>query len=478
MVGSLAERRVGGCGEDRSPLVLNWRSLDTLNPEELVFGLSKHPLEYGFGVRIGRGEVVPEIKYAPRPGTESSIERLKSEYMNITNEVLDRAVNLGLPSIQLETEYVAQMTYKPEWGEEILRVQRDILEHYHDEYGIRCALRATVGDVRTAENGLRTGEYYSNVIESFEKAAKQAHLISIESIGGKEVFNHALIRSDVKGVVFAVSVLASLDMQFLWKEISDIAQRAGIIAAGDSDCAHSNTAMQLAGGMLGKELPHSMAAFVRAIGAARSLVAYEQGAVGPGKDCGFENVIIKAITGYPMSFEGKSSACADSTLMGNIAGAACDLWSNESVQQGELFGGTTPQVFTEILGYDCALFNSAIKMGRQKALRDILVASDKYRDPQSLVLAPDSACSIGDAVVEGRGDFYSRGLGAGKRALQIVNEAFKNGSLKLPTLESKFLGSLTHDVDNMPTEEGDFIEKMTKDFADAGIGFRAMNYDL
>jgi methanol--5-hydroxybenzimidazolylcobamide Co-methyltransferase len=370
------------------------------------------------------------------------------------------------------------MTYNPTWGEEIVRIQRDILEHYHDEYGIRCALRATIGDVRTAEDGLRTGKSYSNVIESFERAAKHVDLLSIESIGGKEVFNHALIRSDVKGVIFAVAVLACEDMRFLWKDIVAIADKAKVIAAGDSDCAHSNTAMQLAGGMLGKELPHTMAAFVRALGASRSLVAYEQGARGPGKDCGFENVIVKAVTGCPMSFEGKSSACADSTLMGNIAAAACDLWSNESVQQGELFGGTTPQVFTEILGYDCALFNAATKLGNQMELRDALVASDKYRDPQSLVLAPDSACSIGNAIVSEADNYYLRGLKAGQEALEIIDTACESNMLRISSLELKFLGTLEREARAMPAEESSFIEEMIKTYSSSAAGFSTRNYDM
>lgn len=453
-------------------------SLEISDPDELVFASCKHPLEYGMGLKIGQGEVVPEIKYAPRPGTESSLEKLKAEYVGITKDILDRAINLGLPSIQLETEFVAQMTYNPKWGEEILRVQRDILEQYNKEYGIRCAIRATIGDVRTAEDGLRSGIYYENVIESFDRAAKHAHLLSIESIGGKEVFNYALIRSDVKGVVFAVAVLACIDMQFLWKEITRIANNAKVIAAGDTDCAHSNTAMQLAGGTLGKELPHTLAAFVRAIGASRSLVAYEQGALGPGKDCGFENIIIKAITGYPMSFEGKSSACADSTLMGNIVGASCDLWSNESVQQGELFGGTTPQVFTEILGYDCALFNAASRTGNQKVLRDMLVYSDMYRDPQALVLAPESACSIGTAIVEERNDYYARGLGAGTTALRIIEDAVGSGRLKLPAQESKYLQSLTKELRKMPAENTTFVERMVSDQLKTATGFDRKNYDL
>jgi methanol--5-hydroxybenzimidazolylcobamide Co-methyltransferase len=448
------------------------------DPSDLVFGVSEHPLHYGLDLKVGAGRVVPELKYAPRPGTEASVEKLKSEYRDITRDALDRAVNLGLPALQLETEYVAQMTYNPSWGEEVLRVQKEIMQKYHDEYGIACALRATIGDVRTPEDGLREGRHYQQVIESFERAVKYADLLSIESTGGKEVFNHAIIRSDVKGVVFGVAVLGCLDMSFLWDQVVAIAQKEKVVPAGDTDCAHSNTAMQLAGGLLGRELPHTMAATVRALGASRSLVAYERGATGPGKDCGFENVILKAITGYPMSFEGKSSACADSTLMGNIPAAACDLWSNESVQQGELFGGTNPQVFTEILGYDCALFNAASSLGVRKQLVDALVASDKFRDPQPLVLAPENACAIGASIVKDSGSYYRRGLYAALKAVEIIQSAHSSGHLKLNDLESKFLEKLAGELRALPDGEGPFIEKMIETYANSSAHFVGRNYGL
>ena len=99
---------------------------------------------------------------------------------------------------------------------------------------------------------------------------------------------------------------------------------------------------------------------VRAVSAVRSLAAYECGAVGPGKDCGYENPILKAITGFPMAMEGKTSACAHLSPVGNVAAAACDTWSNESVQNVRLLGGMAPTCYVEQLIYDCRLMNQAI----------------------------------------------------------------------------------------------------------------------
>ena len=52
------------------------------SPEEMVFGHSKRPLSYGYGIRVGAGKVIPESNYAPRPGAESSPERLCKEFVN------------------------------------------------------------------------------------------------------------------------------------------------------------------------------------------------------------------------------------------------------------------------------------------------------------------------------------------------------------------------------------------------------------
>ena len=79
------------------------------------------------------------------------------------------------------------------------------------------------------------------------------------------------------------------------------------------------------GGLLDKNLAHTTAVVARAISAARSLCAYEAGAISPGKDCGYENVIVKAIAGVPISQEGKTSTCAHSDLMGNLIMECCDL---------------------------------------------------------------------------------------------------------------------------------------------------------
>ena len=51
--------------------------------QDMVFGQSHHPVRCGFGVEIGAGQVHPEIKYHPRPGTEQALATLSAEYDRI-----------------------------------------------------------------------------------------------------------------------------------------------------------------------------------------------------------------------------------------------------------------------------------------------------------------------------------------------------------------------------------------------------------
>ena len=443
------------------------------NPSKLVFGVAKHPLSYGLGLKIGQGEVVPEVKFFPKTISEKDEHAFKKEVENITKDILDRAVELGVSAIQIETEQSFMETKNPRLVAEVTNIQKSIMEKYADEYGIKLGLRVTVADIRDFREGLRSTSEYSLMLEAFEKAASNgADVLSIESEGGKDVFNYSILRQDVKGIIFSVGLLGPLDMNLLWRDIVGIANRNSSIPGGDTACATANTAMKIAGGVRSMNIPHTLAAVVRAISASRSLVAYEEGAVGPGKDCGYENVIVKAITGYPMSMEGKSSACAHSSLIGNIASACCDLWSNEQVENIRLFGGSGPQVFLEILHYDCKLMNRAIALGEQNRLRDILILSDKFEDPQAFILSPDVAVEIGRAIVSEKG-YYRRSISACLKAVELMEE---DKNLRLSPPEQRFLLNLKKTINELPEDEDDFREQMCKFFSGRVQTFREKDY--
>jgi len=86
-----------------------------------------------------------------------------------------------------------------------------------------------------------------------------------------------------------------------------------------------------------------------------------RGAWARAKDCAYENVYLKAITGHPMAMEGAEAACAHLSPLGNIAKATADLWSNESVQNIKLLGGMAPTVSMEQLAYATRLLNQAAR---------------------------------------------------------------------------------------------------------------------
>ena len=142
--------------------------------------------------------------------------------------------------------------------------------------------------------------------------------------------------------------------------------------------------------------------------AVRSLVAFEEGAVGPHKDCGYEGVYIKAITGTPISMEGKSCMRSPEPSW-KYCSTVADLWSNESVQNIKLLGGMAPTVSMEQLIYDCRLMNEASARGKNEALllRDLLADSDSRFDPQAYVLRPDVVLEISKEIVKEK-DHFSR----------------------------------------------------------------------
>lgn len=428
----------------------------------LIFGVAPHPVRCGFELTIGGGEVYPELNFTLPTLTisEDLWPTVLTHYRTIASDVLRRALALQVPGIVMEFELLPAMTERPEWGAEITSLLHEQMEASWQESGLRSALRVTPTDIR--EQGkppvLRNSDPVRRLLQSLElNAAAGAHILSIESVGGKEIHDQALMYGDVRGMVFALGVLAPRDMAWLWDQITSVCRtHEGLVPGGDSACAFANTAMQLAHQHL---LPEVLAAVVRAMGAARSLVAFEHGAVGPSKDCAYEGPVIKAITGRPISMEGKSAACAHFSPVGNIAAAMCDLWSNESVQNIRLLSGNAPEVFTEVLAYDCRLMNEAAKRGGTLTLRNWMVASDEWLSPQAAVLSPDATIEIAKAIVGASGD-YSRTVAAGRAALKILRRGLSDKRLHLSKKERQWLDRIEREFDALPLDEWALLDEM------------------
>jgi methanol--5-hydroxybenzimidazolylcobamide Co-methyltransferase len=201
------------------------------------------------------------------------------------------------------------------------------------------------------------------------------------------------------------------------------------------------------------------AAVVRVATDPRTLVAVEQGAVGPCKDCAYEGVYIKAITGTPIALEGKSAACAHLSPIGNIAAALCDCWSNESVQNVQLLSGKAPEVSAEQLAYDCRLMNVAARRSPEDALRlrDWLVESDAPLDPQAYVLHPEVILRISKRIVQGN-TAYERTRIAVQAALEELRKGAVEKTYRLDQREESWLDMMEMAIeDDIPETEEQMI---------------------
>lgn len=457
--------------------VCRFTSLAVADPRELVFGRAAKPVRCGFDLTIGAGQVYPEVNFTLPPMTiaDATWADVLGHYEEIAEGVVTRALALKVPGLVLEFELLPPMTDRPEWGAEITAILRRHLEEAHGAHGLKSALRATVTDLRDQDRPplLRKGQACEKVLRSFAACADAgAHILSIESVGGKEVHDEALLYGDVRGLVFGLGVLAARDMAWLWDRIVEICRaRPWVVPGGDTACGFGNTAMQLAHqGML----PEVLAAVDRALTAPRSLVAFERGAVGPSKDCAYEGPILKAISGAPIAMEGKSATCAHFSPLGNIAAALCDLWSNESVQNVRLLSGNAPEAYAELLAYDCRLMNQALERGGALTLRDWLTESDRWLSPQAVILSPEATWEIAQAIVAEPND-YRRTIAAGRTAVRLLKDGVQSGRLAISATERQWLDKTDAALTDLPADERDLLSEMTDTY---GHLFRPASYGL
>jgi len=458
---------------------LAYSELAIADPSDLLFGVAPRPLVTRRGLQIGGGSVYPELNFTlPRMALEAStLPDVRRHYQQTTAEALTRAVELEVPGLVIEFETLPPMTQHPEWGLEVVHILLEALEDAHAQHGLRTALRMTPNDTREMLRppAMRSGELLERMLQLFDESARAgAELLSIESVGGKEVSDDALTLCDLPQLIFALCVLGARDMQFLWTQLRTIAEKHGARCAGDTACGFANTAMVLAEKRM---IPKVFAAVVRAVSAVRSLVAFECGAVGPGKDCAYENPILKVITGCPIAMEGKTAAVAHGSPLGNIAAMAADTWSNESVESVRLLGGLAPTCSLEQLAYDCRLLNQALADGPTGArtLRDWLVRSDASLDAQAFLLAPDAVFAIAAAIV-GAPDHYTAGVAAATRAIGLLREGDAVDAVRIEERERVWLDRMEESLAALPSGEDAFIERMLGEVDTTR--FRPQDYDL
>lgn len=431
------------------------------NLNEFVYGKAGKPVHCKNGMVIGGGTIYPEINFTlpPMQITEETFPKVKEQYREMIEGICAKAHELNVPGLVVEIELLPPCTFNPQWGIEITKIVRDVMAEYEAKYNLKSVLRLTPVDIREGKNltHMYRGEHWDNIMATFLGGAEAgADFLSIESIGGKNLHDDAVMNCDLPAALFALGIIGVHDMKILWQNIVKIAQQTNSFPAGDTACGFANTSMVLANKNF---IPRVFAAVDRVMSAVRTMVAVEEGAVGPDKDCGYEGVYIKAITGTPISMEGKSAACAHSSTVGNIAACVADLWSNESVENVRLLGGMAPVVSLENLIYDCRLMNVAASRGQALELRDMLAESDRKYDPQAYVLDPQTVLKISQEIVKGQSHFERIKIAAAA-SIKEIREAHKSGELLLADREVRYLDIMEKQLSSIPDDEKEFTERM------------------
>ena len=168
---------------------------------------------------------------------------------------------------------------------------------------------------------------------------------------------------------------------------------------------------------------------------------------------------MKAISGIPISQEGKSATCAHFSHVGNISASMCDLWSNESVQNVRLLSGNAPEAYTELLAYDCKLMNLANQHKQGLIYQSWMVESDKNVTAIGTILTPESVFNIAKAIVAKDTD-YARTVAAGQAAIDIIQAAVDKKDLVLGKKELQWLERLHKEFGTLPKDENELAEEI------------------
>lgn len=442
---------------------LQFTELAYTDLNEFIYGQAKKPVVCSNGMVIGGGTVYPEVNLTlPTMLIDrETMPKVLSQYEEMIHGICSKAHELHSPGIIIEIELLPPCTFNPQWGIDVTKVVKGVMNEYYTKFGLKSLLRMTVVDVREGKTltHMYKGEHWDNVVNTFRGCAEAgADFLAIESIGGKHLHDEAVMNCDLPKALFSLGVVGCRDMITLWDEIVKIAAETNCIPSGDTACGFANTSMVMAHKNF---IPKVFAAIDRVMCAVRTLVAVERGAIGPDKDCGYEGVYLKAITGTPISMEGRTAACAHSSSVGNIAACLADCWSNESVENVRLLGGMAPTVYIEQLIYDCRIMNVATSRGSSLEMRDILAESDRMYDPQAYVLDPKVVLKISQEIVQGKTHFERTKIAA-SATIKELRSAFQDGLLQLDAKELKYLDILEKQLKSIPDDEAEFTKMMLK----------------
>jgi methanol--5-hydroxybenzimidazolylcobamide Co-methyltransferase len=116
--------------------------------------------------------------------------------------------------------------------------------------------------------------------------------------------------------------------------------------------------------------------------------------------------------------------------------------------------------------------NKAIESGNQDCLKEILIESDKYLDPQAYVLSPDVALEIGKTIVSEE-DTLLRTILAGVKLVKLMT---KEEKLKLNRSEKRFLEIMKNKLEEISKEPHKKVEQALQIYEQKISEYRLKDY--
>lgn len=180
----------------------NFNSTEYNNLNEFIYGTAKYPVVLKNGMSIGGGTVYPEINFTlPSMAIEQDVMAdVISNYKEIITGICQRAKELEVPGFVAEIETLPPMTFNPQWAIEVCKTVVDVIKENEAKHGIKGAVRITPNDVREGKDleHMWRGRHWEAILETFEGCANAgADFLAIESVGGKEVHDEAVMYCDM-----------------------------------------------------------------------------------------------------------------------------------------------------------------------------------------------------------------------------------------------------------------------------------------
>ena len=100
--------------------------------------------------------------------------------------------------------------------------------------------------------------------------------------------------------------------------------------------------------------------------------------------------------------------------------------------------------------------NRSITRGSQEELISLFCESDRYLDPQALILDPKNIIAVSKEIVDS-GSYIEAAVRAGLKALDIIQEGIDTQQLLLEDREIIWIDMIREELTKIPYDESDFI---------------------